>query len=109
MAQTTEEEDKKVTGESSVYVDLNPCNYLQGFIRAVLKCIGYDQPEPAAADQNSSSTVTSQGSSEQLADPPSSTADPPVNPAAAMARRVRRPPTPPISGGRGPQTNANPS
>ncbi|KAL0325048.1 UNVERIFIED_CONTAM: hypothetical protein Sradi_5074100 [Sesamum radiatum] len=42
---------------------------------------------------------------EQPADPSLSAADPPAHPAPVMARTRRRPTRPPITGGRGPQTN----
>ncbi|KAL9171927.1 hypothetical protein ABFS82_03G012300 [Erythranthe guttata] len=83
----------------------NPCNYFQQFIRAVLKCLGF---ETTASTQGGSSSSSPQ----QPAEPPPTDGDPPPSDptAAVMAARIgRRPPKPIISGGPGPQTNANPS
>lgn len=110
----TSEVNKVTKSDGDHFFLHNPCNYCQEFIRAILQCLGLKSDEP----QDSSSNVKDndggdETSSQGPADPPSSAADPPADPPPVMASlRVtppRAPPRPPISGGRGPQTNANPS
>lgn len=107
--------EKNNNGGEPFSLDTSACNYFQDIIRAVIKCLGFDQSEPphnscpnAAEDddtksQSSSSSSASSAEQEPTDPPPSSAAAPLM---AALLRMVRRPPTPPISGGSGPQTNA---
>lgn len=84
----------------------NPCNYFQELIRAVLNCLGFTSDPPTSSSNVDDDPLSS------AADPPSSAADPPADPPVAAELRVaspRAPPRPPITGGRGAQTNANPN
>ncbi|KAL7116574.1 hypothetical protein ACP275_03G012700 [Erythranthe tilingii] len=102
MTSSSSSEGNKVNESGGDHHSLfvtNPCNYFQQFIRAVLKCLGFETTTSSQGGSSSSSPETA-------GDPP-----PPSDPTeAVMAARIgRRPPKPPISGGPGPQTNANPS
>lgn len=95
MEEKSEVKEEKETEEKrngDFLLFQNPCNYFQEFIRLLLNCLGF---------------TSSNGQAQP--DPPS---DPPADPQAAELSRVtppRAPPRPPISGGGGPQTNANPN
>lgn len=78
----------------------DPCNYFQQLIKAVISCLGFSSDPP-----DSSSNLDGDGDGDGAADPP---ADPPVA-AELRVAPPRAPPRPPITGGRGPQTNANPN
>ncbi|KAL3639289.1 hypothetical protein CASFOL_017196 [Castilleja foliolosa] len=85
-----------------------PCNScFQDFFQAVLKCLGFES-QPRVHEANSDDETCKQGSSSSSSSP---AADPPADPPAELAAaRIRRRPSPPtIGGGRGAQTNANPS
>ncbi|KAL7154595.1 hypothetical protein ABFS83_03G012000 [Erythranthe nasuta] len=106
MEEMTSSEGNESGGDNHSLFVTNPCNYFQEFIQAVLKCLGF---ETTASSQGGSS---SEVSPQQPAEPPSTDGDPPPSgpTAAVMAARIgRRPPKPVISGGPGPQTNANPT
>ena len=77
------------------YISLqNPCNYFQEFMRAVLRCLGF----------NSDGRESSEGA-QTVEEESSSTADSPM----VLAALVRVPPRPVIRGGGGPQTNSIPN
>ncbi|KAK4428430.1 hypothetical protein Salat_1142600 [Sesamum alatum] len=111
MEETSEK--NKVTSSEPFFLQ-NPCNYFQEFIWGVLKCLGFESEprnsspnveDSKGGDETSCYQLGSSSSAEQPADPPLSATDPPADPAPVMARTRRRPTRPPISGGRGPQTN----